>query len=364
MNQYPGFDRRRFIGTAAFTVAAAGLGFVDFAKAASFKKLTGTAPINKKLASLKRATGWLNSKPINESDLAGKVVLVNFCTYSCINWLRTLPYVRAWASKYKEQGLVLIGVHTPEFTFEENIENVHRAIQRSGIHYPLAIDNDRAIWNAFDNQYWPALYLVDASGKMRHHQFGEGGYEAMERAIQQCLSEAGKLNVSHELVAPEGQGEEMEADWDNLRSPENYLGYGRTENFVSPKGVVRDRLYNYTAPAQPGLNQWALAGNWTMGKEAILVEKANGYIRYRFHGRDLNLVMGLPSQGTAARFRVRIDGRPPGAAHGADIDEQGNGLASDQRLYQLVRQPKPIIDRLFEIEFLDAGVEAFSFTFG
>jgi thiol-disulfide isomerase/thioredoxin len=301
---------------------------------------------------------------LTPAGLRGKVVLVEFWTYTCVNWLRTLPYVRAWAEKYKEQGLVVIGVHAPEFSFEHNLDNVRRAAQELRVDYPVAIDNDFAIWRAFNNHYWPALYVIDAQGQIRHHQFGEGAYEQAERVMQQLLTEAGASGLDRDVVTVDAQGVEVAADWDSLRSPETYVGYGRSENFASPGGAVWDERSIYAAPAQLRLNQWALTGDWTMQQEALGLNTANGRIAYRFHARDLHLVMGPAARGTAVPFRVRIDGQPPGAAHGSDIDEQGNGTVSAPRLYQLIRQPQPIAERQFEIEFLDAGVEAFCFTFG
>ncbi|HET8850908.1 MAG TPA: thioredoxin family protein [Ktedonobacteraceae bacterium] len=321
-------------------------------------------PIEGDFPSLGGATAWLNSPPLSAADLRGKVVLIDFWTYTCVNWLRTLPYVRAWAEKYKEHGVVVIGVHTPEFSFEYDLENVRRAVQNMRVAYPAAIDNDYAIWNAFDNHYWPALYLVDAQGRIRAHQFGEGAYEQSEMMIQQLLAESGTLGIAPELVSVDAQGAEVAADWTDLRSPENYVGDARTENFASPSGAILNKPRVYAAPARFSLNEWALTGEWTIKREATVLNKANGRIAYRFHARDLNLVMGPAAHGRSARFRVFIDRQAPGAAHGSDIDEQGNGTVSDQRLYQLIRQPKPIADRQFEIEFLDAGVEAFAFTFG
>jgi thiol-disulfide isomerase/thioredoxin len=321
-------------------------------------------PIEGDLPSLGGATGWLNSTPLTAAGLRGKVVLIDVWTYTCINWLRTLPYVRAWAEKYKNQGLVVIGVHSPEFAFEKNVDNVRRAAKDMRVDYPIAIDSDFVIWRALKNEYWPALYIVDAQGRIRHHQFGEGEYEQSERIIQQLLSEAGTSGISHELVAVDARGAEVAADWGSLKSPENYVGYERTENFASPGGAVLDKRRVYAVPAKLKLNHWALSGDWTVGKHATALNKANGRIAYRFHARDLHLVMGPAAQGTPVRFRVLIDGQPPSASHGIDVDEQGHGTVTEQRLYQLIRQPKAIADRQFEIEFLDSGVEAFAFTFG
>ena len=321
-------------------------------------------PVEGKLPSLGGATEWINSQPLTADGLRGKVVLIEFWTYSCINWLRTHPYVRAWAEKYKDQGLVVIGVHAPEFAFEKDVDNVRRAAKDLRVDYPIAIDNDHAIWRAFRNRYWPALYFVDTQGRIRHHQFGEGEYERSEMIIQQLLAEAGIGGISRELALVDARGAEVAADWGSLKSPENYVGYERTENFASPGGGVLDKSHVYSAPARLTLNHWALSGDWTMGKQATVLNKTNGRIAYRFHARDLHLVMGPAARGNSVRFRVLIDGQPPGAAHGIDIDDQGNGTATEQRLYQLIRQPKPIADRQFEIEFLDSGVEAFAFTFG
>jgi len=321
-------------------------------------------PVEGELPSLSGATGWLNSPPLTAVGLRGKVVLIDIWTYTCINWLRTLPYVRAWAEKYKNQGLVVIGVHSPEFAFEKNVDNVRRAAKDMKVDYPIAIDTDFAIWRALKNEYWPALYIVDAQGRIRHHQFGEGGYEQSERIIQQVLAEAGNSSIGHDLVSVDPRGAEAPADWSNLKSPENYVGYDRTENFASPGGAVLDKPRVYAAPARLKLNGWALSGDWTIRKPSTVLNKPNGRIAYRFHARDLHLVMGPSAPGAAVRFRVLIDGKPPGAAHGVDVDDQGNGTVTEQRMYQLVRQPKPIADRQFEIEFLDSGVEAFAFTFG
>lgn len=310
------------------------------------------------------ATAWLNSPQLSATELRGKVVLVDFWTYTCINWLRTLPYVRAWAEKYRDQGLVVIGVHTPEFEFEKNIDNVRGAVKEMRVTYPVAIDSGYAVWRAFSNNAWPAVYLIDAQGRIRYRHFGEGEYERMEKTIQQLLAEAGNAGIGRDLVSVDGRGLEASADWASLQSPENYLGAERTENFASPGGRVINKPRAYAPPARLALNHWALAGDWTIQKQAIVLNKPSGRIVYRFHARDLHLVMGPAIRATAVRFRVLVDGKPPGAAHGIDVDEQGNGTVTDQRLYQLLRQPKPIADRQFEIEFLDPGVEAFAFTFG
>jgi thiol-disulfide isomerase/thioredoxin len=325
---------------------------------------TGQTAGQSELASLERANEWLNSPPLTASALREKVVLVDFWTYTCINWLRSLPYVRAWAEKYRDQGLVVIGVHSPEFSFEKNVNNVRWAAKEMRVDYPVAVDSDHFIWRAFRNQYWPALYFIDAQGRARHHHFGEGAYEQSEMIIQELLREAGVSGVDHEPVSVNGRGLEVAADWRSLKSPENYVGYDRTQNFASRGGAVLDRPRVYMLPARLRVNDWALSGNWTVKKEAAVLNEPNGSIAYRFHARDLHLVMGPAAPGTSVRFRVRIDGQPPGAAHGIDVDEQGDGTVTEQRLYQLIRQPKPIADRQFEIEFLGPGVEAFAFTFG
>jgi thiol-disulfide isomerase/thioredoxin len=313
--------------------------------------------------SLGGATAWLNSAPLAPAGLRGKVVLVDFWTYSCINWRRSEPYVRAWAEKYKEHGLVVIGVHSPEFAFEHDVGNLRWAAANMRIEYPIAIDNDFKVWNAFENDYWPALYFVDAQGRVRHHQFGEGNYARSEEVIQQLLTEAGVAGIPHNLVSIHPGGFEAPADWSDLESPENYLGYDRATNFASPGGALTDKSHAYAVPAGLELNDWALAGDWTIGKQSIVLGKAGGQIAYRFHSRDLHLIAGAPS-GTSVRFRVLLDGRPPGVAHGLDVDERGYGTVTRPRLYQLIRQPKPIVDRRFEIEFLDSGVEAYDVTFG
>ncbi len=316
------------------------------------------------LASLTRADAWLNSPPLSAQDLRGKVVLVDFWTYTCINWLRTLPYIRAWAEKYRKDGLVVIGVHAPEFGFEKNPDNVRRAVTEMRIDYPVAVDNEHLIWSAFHNQYWPALYFVDAQGRVRHHQFGEGAYEQSEMIIRELLREAGAGAIGDEGAAVDAQGVEVAADWKSLKSPENYVGFERTENFASPGGAMPDKPRRYDLPARLRLNDWALSGDWTVKRQSAALNQPNGRIAYRFHARDLHLVMGPAVPGTSVRFRVLIDGQPAGAAHGIDVDDQGNGTVTGQRLYQLIRQAAPIADRQFDIEFLDPGAEVFAFTFG
>jgi thiol-disulfide isomerase/thioredoxin len=321
-------------------------------------------PVEGTLPSLAGAVEWLNTQPLSMAQLRGKVVLVEFWTYTCINWRRTLPYVRAWADKYKDQGLVVIGVHTPEFGFERDVSNVRRATREIGITFPVAIDSNYLIWRDFKNQYWPAMYFVDAAGRIRHHQFGEGGYEQSEVVIQRLLTDAGHTDVSHDLVAVTPAGVEAAADWANLKSPETYLGYERSDSFASSGGAALNQQRAYTAPLQPTLNEWSLAGAWTIGTDAAIVNGANGELRYRFHARDVNLIMSPPGNAGAIRFRVLLDGQPPGVAHGTDVDDQGNGVLTEPRMYQLIRQPGPITDRQFEIRFLDPGAAAFDFTFG
>jgi thiol-disulfide isomerase/thioredoxin len=345
-------SRRRFLGAAAMTVAAAQLGAIASAKAGS------------EVGSLIRATAWLNSQPITAQGLQGKVVLIDFWTYSCINWRRQLPYVRAWAEKYQDHGLVVIGVHSPEFSFERNPDNVRWAAKDMRIIYPIAIDNDYSIWRAFNNEYWPALYFVDPKGHIRHQVFGEGQYARSETLIRELLTEAGESNIGSDLASVDARGAEASADWKELRSGENYVGYKRTENFASPEDVKADKAHVYTVREPLNLNQWALSGDWTVGSDAIVLNRAEGSISYRFHARDLHFVIGLVVPKKAVRFRVLIDGKTPGANRGVDVDDQGNGMVIEPRMYQLIRQEPPIIDREFTIQFLDSGVEAFSFTFG
>ena len=355
-------DRRRFLGTAGLALAGAWIATRD-----SVLQLITTEPFRvssaRDLASLGRATAWLNSAPLTAADLRGKVVLVDFWTYTCINWLRTLPYVRAWAGRYKKHGLVVLGVHTPEFSFEEDIANVRRSVEQMRIEYPVAIDNDRAIWRGLANHYWPALYFLDAAGHVRDHHFGEGNYDASEARIRQLLTDGGN-RIDGERANVEAQALEVGADWGHLRSPETYVGSQKAENFASPGGATRNAGQTYRLPAHLRLNQWALSGGWTVKPEAAVLNTGGGRIAYRFHARDLHLIMGPAAQGMSVRFRVSVDGQAPGPAHGVDVDEEGNGTVREQRLYQLVRQTTPIVDRTFAIDFLDPGVEAFAFTFG
>jgi thiol-disulfide isomerase/thioredoxin len=309
------------------------------------------------------ATGWINTQPLTAGDLQGKVVLVDFWTYTCINWLRTLAYVRAWAEKYKDRGLVVVGVHTPEFPFEQNVDNVRRAANDMNVLYPIALDPDYAVWRAFSNRYWPAIYIADAQGRIRHHQFGEGGYDECERGIQQLLREAGVDGITDDLVSPTPEGFEAQADWTNLRAPETYLGYTQGQNFASRGGAEIGVPSAYATPEMLMLNQWALAGDWTIESGASVLNAADGRIAFRFHARDLHLVLRSREE-TRVPFSVLLDGAPPRAAHGLDVDENGEGTLVQPRLYQLVRQQGPITDRTFEITFHRAPVEAYVFTFG
>jgi thiol-disulfide isomerase/thioredoxin len=310
------------------------------------------------------ATGWLNSEPLTPEALRGKVVLVDFWTYTCINWLRTLGYVRAWADKYAEQGLVVVGVHTPEFPFERDVDNIRWAIEEDGITYPVAIDSRYGVWRAFSNHYWPAVYIADAEGRIRHHHFGEGGYDECERVVQQLLREAGSSDVADDLVSVADDGFQAQADWASLRSPETYLGYEQAQNFASLDPAL-DESRDYVVPENLRLNQWALDGEWAVERGASVLTGTVGALAFRFHARDVNLVLGPPARGRmTAPFRVTVDGEPPGDAHGLDTDGDGNGVVERQRLYGLVREPGEIRERTFEITFLAPGVEAYVFTFG
>jgi thiol-disulfide isomerase/thioredoxin len=327
-------------------------------------RLFADLPTEGHLPGFDGATGWLHSPPLTSADLRGKVVLVDFWTYTCINWLRTLPYVRAWAETYADHGLVVVGVHTPEFPFERDTDNVVRAASDMRVEYPIALDPDYAVWQAFANQYWPAAYFADAEGRIRHHQFGEGGYEECERVIQQLLREAGHGGVPDDLVSVSPDGFEAQADWANLETPETYVGYQQGHNFASPGGVSIDEPRSYAVPETLKLNAWALSGEWTVGGRAGVLNGASGGIAFRFHGRDVHLVMRSGAPGTTVPFRVLVDGEAPGDARGVDVDEGGRGTLVEPRLYQLVRQPGPITDRTFEIAFDAPGVEAYVFTFG
>jgi cytochrome c biogenesis protein CcdA/thiol-disulfide isomerase/thioredoxin len=320
-------------------------------------------PVEGMMPALSGATQWLNSPPLTAEGLRGKVVVVDFWTYSCINCLRAIPYVRAWAEKYKDQGLVVIGVHAPEFAFEKTIGNVEKAVSDLKIDYPVAIDNDYAIWRAFRNEYWPAHYFIDAEGRIRHHHFGEGDYTGSEDVIRQLLAAAGRAAPGPAGVAVEASGAQAASDAGDVASPETYIGFARAENFISPGGAQVNLSHRYDAPP-PKLNQWDLSGTWTVGPEYAALDSEDGSIIYRFHARDLHLVLGPAATGKPVRFRVRIDGAAPGANHGVDVAPDGSGTVNEYRLYQLVRQNGPVADHTFEIEFLDPGVRAFAFTFG
>ncbi|MDE3210644.1 MAG: cytochrome c biogenesis protein DipZ [Pseudomonadota bacterium] len=320
-------------------------------------------PVEGTMPSLAGATQWLNSPPLTRESLRGKVVLVDFWTYSCINCIRTLPYVRGWYDKYKDHGLVVIGVHAPEFAFEKNPLNVAKAVKDLGVDYPVALDNDYAIWKGFNNEYWPAHYFIDAQGRIRYHHFGEGSYHESEDVIRQLLTAAGQKNLPGGYVGDDHRGVEAAASGDRTRSPETYLGYARAMNFVGGR-VDRNEAADYRAPGTLAVNQWALEGRWTVRDENAQLDTAGGAIVYRFRGRDLHLVLGTASDGKPVRFRVTIDGKPPGADHGMDTDADGNGRVDSQRLYQLVRQAHGSGERLFTITFLDPGVQAYAFTFG
>lgn len=320
-------------------------------------------PVEGTRPSLSGAVEWINSPPLSAEALRGKVVIVDFWTYSCINCLRSIPYVRAWAEKYKDQGLVVIGVHTPEFAFEKNLKNVRAATSELKIGYPVAVDNDFAIWRAFNNHYWPAHYFIDAEGRIRHHHFGEGSYEESEAVIQQLLKEGGKSGEPNSHVAVTASGVEAASTFKDVRSPETYVGFERAENFVSPGGSVKNASHIYTV-SSPDLNKWGLSGNWTIGSERASLNAAGGTIIYKFHARDLHLVLGPAVDGKPVRFRVSINGAAPGDNHGMDIDPSGLGVVTTERLYQLIRQTGTVTDRTFEIQFLDPGVQAYAFTFG
>ncbi|WP_095147134.1 MULTISPECIES: cytochrome c biogenesis protein DipZ [unclassified Pseudomonas] len=323
-----------------------------------------TLPIEGPLPSLDGAVQWLNSPPLSTQALKGKVVLVDFWTYSCINCLRTLPYVKAWAEKYRDQGLVVIGVHAPEFAFERDVDNVTRAMKKLGINYPVALDNDYTIWRAFNNQYWPAHYFADAQGRIRYHHFGEGNYAESERVIQQLLREAGASTVPDGLISVSAQGMQREARMSEVKSPETYVGYQRLAHFVPAASLTPDAVADYKVPALLALNDWALDGQWNVGAEHATSAAAGSRIVYRFHARDLHLVLGPGVEGKPVRFKVTVDGQAPGDAHGMDVAPDGSGSVTEQRLYQLVRQPGDVAERTFSIEFLDPGVSAYAFTFG
>ena len=320
-------------------------------------------PVEGHLPSFDGATGWLNSEPLTPESLRGRVVLVDFWTYTCVNWLRTLPYLRAWVEKYGDEGLTVVGVHTPEFGFERDVDNIVAMAGGFGVGYPIAIDSNYGVWQAFANHFWPAVYIADAEGRIRFHHFGEGEYAMTEMVIQQLLMDAGAGDVGQDLVQVDPRGLEVPADWAVVRSPETYVGYGQSTGFASEGIAVLDEPHAYALPPLR-LNQWALSGTWTVARHAGQLNEPGGRLAFRFHARDLNLVIGPASKGASVAFRVTIDGQPPNDAHGTDVAADGTGAVGEQRTYQLVRQPGPIEDRVFEIEFLAAGVEAYCFTFG
>jgi thiol-disulfide isomerase/thioredoxin len=330
------------------------------AKAQEPPSIVGSSP----LYGLSRATGWINSPPLSGKQLKGKVVLVDFWTYSCINCLRSLPYMKAWADKYKDQGLVVIGVHTPEFDFEKELPNVQKAVQKLGITYPVALDSDHAIWDAFHNEFWPAHYFIDVKGKVRFEHFGEGKYDESEHWIQQLLQERVGQPMPAGSVSVHAEGVEAASDLSRVRSPETYIGYARAQHFASPHGLRQDDDKVYTAPAQLKLNEWGFSGKWADHERVAVLKSSPGQIVFHFLSRDLHLVLGPTADGKPVRFRVTIDGHAPGDNHGVDTDAQGNGVVIEHRLYQLVRQSGDVTDHVFTIEFEDPGVQAFAFTFG
>ena len=321
-------------------------------------------PVEGRLASFSGATGWLNSQPLTPESLRGRVVLVDFWTYTCVNWLRTLPYVRAWAAKYTDAGLTIVGVHTPEFGFERNLDNVVAAVRDFGVQFPVALDNEYGVWQAFANHFWPAVFLADAEGRIRFHHFGEGEYGMTEMVIQQLLVDAGAQGIDQDLVDVDPVGLEVAADWRTLQSPETYTGYRQSTGFAQDEVARFDQPHAYLAPGRLPLNSWALDGTWTVAGHAAVLTEAGGRIAFQFHARDLNLVMGPATQGASIRFRVFLDGQVVTDAHGTDVGSDGGGTVDRQRTYQLIRQHGSIADRRCEIEFLDAGVEPYCFTFG
>jgi len=330
-------------------------------------RLAGEAfplPVEGHLASFAGATGWLNSEPLTPEGLRGRVVLVDFWTYTCINWLRTFPYVRAWAEKYGDAGLTVVSVHTPEFGFEHDHDNVVQQSKAIGVEFPVAIDDDYGVWNAFSNHFWPAVYIADAEGRLRFHHFGEGEYAMTEMVIQQLLLDAGAEGLDLDLVDVEPRGLEVAADWRTLQSPETYLGYAQSSGFAQDEIARYDESRAYESPSRLPLNAWGLAGSWTVGRHSAVSTEPGGRIAFQFHARDVNLVMGPASRGAAVRYRVFLDGQPAGEAHGTDVSADNGGTVDAQRTYQLIRQPGSISERRFEIEFLDAGADAYCFTFG
>jgi methionine-S-sulfoxide reductase len=324
----------------------------------------GPAKTEGALPALDGATGWLNSPPLTRESLRGKVVLVDFWAYSCINCLRTFPYINAWYRHYKDSGLVILGVHSPEFAFEKDTGNVEAAIEKFEIRYPVVLDNNLALWKAFNNRFWPAHYFVDAKGQIRGHHFGEGKYARSERMIRQLLMEAGAKNLPEPLDDAAGEGVTAPSNTAVVASPETYIGYERAENFASTGGLARDRVKAYALPQSLALNEWALAGSWAVAGEHARLQSPGGRIAFRFKARDLHLVLGPAQAGKAIRFRITVNGAPPNKDSGVDVDAKGNGVVREHRLYNLVRFKGPVAESDFVIEFLDPGVDAFSFTFG
>jgi thiol-disulfide isomerase/thioredoxin len=330
-------------------------------------RLAGDAdalPVEGRLAAFDGATGWLNSEPLTPEGLRGRVVLVDFWTYTCINWLRTAPYIRAWAAKYADAGLTVVGVHTPEFGFERDLDNIVAQSRSFGVEFPIAIDSDYGVWRAFNNHFWPAVYIADSQGQIRFHHFGEGEYAMTEMVIQQLLIDAGAEDIDHDLVAVEFHGLEVAADWRTLQSPETYAGYGQSTGFASEDGAAFDRPHAFAARPRLPLNHWDLSGTWTVARHAAILNEPGGRIAFQFHARDVNLVMGPAAKGDSIPFRVYLDGQVANVANGTDVEPDGGGIVNEQRTYQLIRQSSDIQDRRFEIEFLDAGAEAYCFTFG
>jgi thiol-disulfide isomerase/thioredoxin len=351
--------RRRFLRTSAMTIAAAP--FVLTASGAESQSALGDEG---RMPELDGAIGWLNSAPLTRASLRGNVVFVDFWTYTCINSLRPLPYVKSWAAKYKDAGLVVIGAHTPEFSFEHERVNVENAVRDLKVVYPVAIDSNYRIWQAFNNEYWPAQYLVDGKGRIRYHHFGEGEYGGIERVIQELLKENGATGLDGSTVRVSGVGIEAAPDIADEQSPETYVGYGEAQNFASPERVARDSTMTYNSPTHPALNEWGLSGSWNVGKESAELQIAPGRVLFRFHSRDLHFVMAPASDGKHVRFKVILDGTAPGENCGSDCAPDGSGEIQEPRLYQLIRQKNKIMDRTLEIEFLDPGAHAVDFTFG
>jgi thiol-disulfide isomerase/thioredoxin len=354
-------DRRCFLGTAAMTIPAVPFVLASSMSAEESRPAGGDEGA---MPDLDGAIGWLNSAPLSRKSLRGKVVLVDFWTYTCINSIRPLPYLRNWAAKYHDAGFVLIGVHTPEFSFEHESVNVQNALHNLNVTFPVAIDSNSRIWQSFNNQAWPAQYLVDAKGRIRYHHFGEGDYGEMERVIQQLLKENGTTGLLSDATSVSAIGIEAAPDWTDARSPETYIGYRQAQNFASPEKVRRESVEIYSAPAKPSLNHWGLSGSWNVNAESAVLQTVPGQIVFRFHSRDLHLVLAPTKDGKPVRFKVTLDGAAPGENCGVDTALDGSGEIRESRLYQLIRQKGPIVDRTFEIEFLDPGVQALDFTFG